>query len=72
MINSFRGIATKGWWVALVLLASTTASAQLKIDITAGVTDPIPIAVLPFDADPRPSREVVAADLTRSGRSLAG
>ena len=72
MINSFRGIATKGWWVALVLLASTTASAQLKIDITSGVTDPIPIAVLPFDSDPRPSSEVVAADLTRSGRFSAG
>jgi Tol biopolymer transport system component len=54
MIDSFRGIGVKGWWVALLLLASAAAPAQLKIDITSGVTDPIPIAVLPFDADPRP------------------
>lgn len=72
MSESFRSTGAKAWWVALMLLASTAGFAQLKIDITSGVTDPIPIAVLPFDADPRPSSEVVAADLTRSGRFSAG
>ncbi len=58
MSESFRSTGAKAWWVALMLLASTAGFAQLKIDITSGVTDPIPIAVLPFDADPRPSSAV--------------
>jgi TolB protein len=49
-------------------LATAPSHAQLKIDITSGVTDPIPISIQPFDADPQTSSQVVAADLARSGR----
>ena len=52
-------------WMAL---ATAPSHAQLKIDITSGVTDPIPISIQPFDADPQTSSQVVAADLARSGR----
>jgi len=72
MSESVRGLIRTAWLLSLCLFAAFDAHAQLKIDITSGVTDPIPIAVLAFDTDPRPSAEVVAADLTRSGRFLAG
>jgi TolB protein len=56
----------------LLLLASVApASAQLKIDITSGVTDPLPIAVTPFVNDPRESSSVVMQDLERSGRFVS-
>jgi TolB protein len=44
------------------------AAAQLQVDITSGVTDPIPIAVQPFDADTAELAQIIAADLGRSGR----
>jgi TolB protein len=56
------------------LLLPAAASAQLKIDITRGNVDPLPIAVTPFTgtaaggADTgRQIAEVIAADLERSG-----
>ncbi len=55
--------------------AAWTARAQLKIVVTSGVTDPIPIAVVPFaSADPSAPNAgsdvagVVQNDLTGSGR----
>lgn len=60
------------WVTGLLLLASVApASAQLKIDITSGVTDPLPIAVTPFVNDPRESSSVVMQDLERSGRFVS-
>lgn len=59
------------WGVLLVLLFALGASAavaQLRVEITSGVTDPIPVAVAPFVGDPRDSAGVVAADLGGSGR----
>ncbi len=61
--------------LALIAVASPlTAHAQLRIDITRGVTEPIPIAVLDFVGEDaaaerfgRDVSEVVAADLQRSG-----
>src|SRR5271154_737618 len=47
------------------------ANAQLTVQITRGVTTPIPIAVVPFGADPAVPLDVasvVEADLARSGR----
>lgn len=49
------------------------ARAELTIEITEGVTDPIPIAIVPFgwsgvDAAPMDIAEVVSNDLQRSGR----
>ena len=56
-------------WVALSLaLWSGRGAAQLQVDITAGVTDPIPIAVPAFDADAAGLASIIAADLGRSGR----
>jgi TolB protein len=56
----------------LVVLALTLwpirGAAQLQVDITSGVTDPIPIAVQPFDADTAELAQIIAADLGRSGR----
>jgi len=56
----------------LGLAAQPVAQAQLQVDITSGVTAPIPIAIEDFVADPRASAEVVRADLARSGRFLVG
>ncbi|MBK6599029.1 MAG: hypothetical protein IPG25_14570 [Proteobacteria bacterium] len=59
--------------LALIALAvSATSLAQLKIEITSGVTDPIPIAIVPFargaGTDAVDVAAVVQADLERSGR----
>jgi len=60
------------------LCTAFSAQAQLKIVITSGVTDPIPIAVVPFgNADPGSSGTgpsiagVVESDLASSGRFRA-
>ena len=37
-----------GWIVSFVLIASVPAGAALKIDITQGNVEPLPIAVLDF------------------------
>ena len=60
--------------VGLAALAFAPAQAKLIVDITSGVTDPIPIAVVPFEVaegSPVPAvdvAEVVRQDLERSGR----
>src|SRR5262245_45534848 len=57
---------------ALTLGAAQPAHAELQIDITSGVTDPIPIAVVPFTRAPTDGgvdvSEVVQHDLATSGR----
>lgn len=54
--------------VLVLLLWPGRSAAQLQVDITSGVTDPIPIAVQPFEADTSGLAEIIAADLGRSGR----
>ncbi len=54
-------------------LAVSAARSELTIEITEGVTDPIPIAIVPFGwtaigGAPFDVAELVAADLKRSGR----
>ncbi len=49
-------------------LGAQFTHAQLRVDITSGVTDPIPVAVAPFVGDPRDTAGVIAADLGGSGR----
>jgi TolB protein len=61
---------------ALALCVATLAHAQLRIEITSGVTDPIPIAVVPFArAVPADGgldvADVVQRDLAGSGRFRA-
>ncbi|MEJ1961160.1 MAG: hypothetical protein WDO56_06300 [Gammaproteobacteria bacterium] len=56
----------------LALCAALPAHAELQIEITNGVTDPIPIAVVPFTRVPADGgldvSEVVQRDLASSGR----
>ncbi|MBU6377535.1 MAG: Tol-Pal system beta propeller repeat protein TolB [Gammaproteobacteria bacterium] len=56
----------------LACMAPQPSRAQLQVDITSGVSAPIPIAVEDFPGDPRTSAEVVRQDLGRSGRFLLG
>jgi TolB protein len=54
----------------MVALWPARVGAQLQVDITAGVTDPIPIAVQPFEDDAAALAQIIAADLGRSGRFI--
>ncbi|MCX7052125.1 MAG: Tol-Pal system protein TolB, partial [Proteobacteria bacterium] len=54
----------------MVALWPARVAAQLQVDITAGVTDPIPIAVQPFEGDAAALAQIIAADLGRSGRFI--
>jgi TolB protein len=60
--------------VGFAVVAGAPARAQLIVDITSGVTDPIPIAVVPFEpaaGSPTPAvdvADVLRQDLERSGR----
>jgi TolB protein len=73
--KSFLSSVTAVLAVAASLCAAPGARAQLKIEITSGVTDPIPIAVVPF-AGGLPTDQnagadaagVVQSDLQSSGR----
>jgi TolB protein len=65
------------WGLRLMCLATMVlaplASAQLHIDITRGVTDPIPVAIVPFAGTPTAASSVdvaavVQQDLDGSGR----
>lgn len=59
--------------LALALFVVRPAHAQLTVQITQGVTTPIPVAVVPFagDAAALDTAAVVEADLVRSGRFAA-
>ena len=59
--------------VASLCAAALPAHAQLTVQITRGVTTPIPVAVVPFAASGAPLDValVVEGDLTRSGRFQA-
>ena len=67
-----RNLSAAALTVALALCAARPAHAELQIDITSGVTDPIPIAVVPFTRVPADGgvdvSEVVTHDLATSGR----
>jgi len=57
--------------LAGLALFSTTLQAQLRVEITSGVTDPIPVAVVPFEAAralPVDLAAVVDANLRGTGR----
>ena len=65
---AFRRLILLSLWVLCAVLGAGLANAQLRVDITSGVTDPIPVAVAPFVGDPRDTAGVIAADLGGSGR----
>ena len=55
-------------------LAAPAAMAQLKLEITSGVSHPVPIAIVPFAEAPTDGTEVAAViqhDLVGSGRFTA-
>lgn len=59
-------------FVALTgILAVPVASAQLRIDITSGVSDPIPVAVVPLSGSTDDLAGIASADLARTGRFRA-
>lgn len=62
------GIKKLGWAGLLACLSVLPAEAQLRVEITSGVNDPLPVAVAPFVGDPRDTAGVIAADLGSSGR----
>jgi TolB protein len=75
MNDSARTASRATPWLVLLslsLLAATAADAQLKIEVSSGVTDPIPIAIVPFQHAPNDGGFDVAAvvqhDLEGSGR----
>src|SRR6185295_6548943 len=73
-IANTRSVLSSVWWriaVALLCLSAATARAQLTIEIVGGGGDQIPITVLPLNSEEKFQQrisEVVAADLSRSGR----
>lgn len=63
-------------WGTLLALLAAPAAAQLTVQITKGVADPIPVAIVPFGwsgegTAPHDAAETIRADLERSGRFLA-
>jgi TolB protein len=72
-VKKWVRVARVVWCAALVGFGvPPVAEAQLQVDITSGVTAPIPIAIEDFSADPKPSAEVIRRNLMRSGRFLVG
>jgi TolB protein len=71
-----RGRAALAGWLAraalLCAIAGAPAHAQLRLDITQGVRDAVPIAVVPFggqaEGGPGDVAAVIASDLQLSGR----
>ncbi|HEX8756701.1 MAG TPA: Tol-Pal system beta propeller repeat protein TolB [Steroidobacteraceae bacterium] len=68
LLRIFLAVLTAAW------LAAPAAYAQLQIQITSGVTNPVPIAVVPFAEAPTDGTDVadvVQHDLAGSGRFTA-
>lgn len=66
-------IRLPGFVIAVLLLFSATAHAEITVQVTRGLGDAQPIAVVPFEFEgegsaPLDVAEVVANDLARSGR----
>jgi TolB protein len=68
LVRTFLAVLT------IACLAAPAAMAQLKIEITSGVTNPVPIAIVPFAEAPTDGTDVadvVQHDLVGSGRFTA-
>ena len=68
MIERIARALRYGLVTAVLMLVSTSARAQLQVDITSGVSAPVPIVISAFTDDTQPSSVVVGQDLSRSGR----
>jgi TolB protein len=75
MTSWIRSLPLAAFGFTLALSMAPPAHAELQIEITNGVTDPIPIAVVPFTRVPADGgvdvSEVVQHDLASSGRFRA-
>lgn len=74
--HPWRALGRRFWPLLVALCAAGTVHAQLKIEVTSGVTDPVPIAVVPFArAVPADGgldvAQVIQHDLEGSGRFKA-
>jgi TolB protein len=71
-INVLRWRAARALAAFAILLVSSAGHAQLRLDITQGVRDAVPIAIVPFggqvEGAPTDIASVVANDLRMSGR----
>ncbi|MGQ3672366.1 Tol-Pal system beta propeller repeat protein TolB [Xanthobacter sp. TB0136] len=70
VLNRRRLLTAGGALAAGAMLQATPAAAQLKLDITSGTPQPIPIALPDLLGDPQQARaitEVISNDLKRSG-----
>ncbi len=70
VLNRRRLLAAGGALAAGTVLQASPAAAQLKLDITSGTPQPIPIALPDLMGDPQQARaitEVISNDLKRSG-----
>ena len=68
LLRILLAVLTAAW------LATPPARAQLQIQITSGVTNPVPIAIVPFAEAPTDGTDVadvVQHDLVGSGRFTA-
>ena len=76
MSTSIKRARRPALWIhvlpALLCVAATTSHAQLRLDITKGVSDAVPIAIVPFGGQSEGGAadvaSVVGSDLERSGR----
>jgi TolB protein len=71
--SGLHGIVARAGCIALLALAYVApAAAQLRLDITEGVKDAVPVAVVPFAGQPEGGSndvaDVVSGDLRLSGR----
>jgi TolB protein len=68
----FQAARSWAWLVVACVSFATTAQAQLRLDITQGVRDAVPIAVVPFGGQAEGGSgdvaAVIAGDLQLSGR----
>ena len=60
------------WLTTVLLLASLTARAELVIEITEGVDDPIPVAFVPFAWQGAGALPLAVADLIESNMERTG
>ena len=70
--SSSARVLTSALLFFFVALASPRVVAQLQVDITSGVTAPIPIAIEDFTDDPQTTATVIRQNLARSGRFSVG
>jgi TolB protein len=77
MLSTVRRLLPWPWGIALGLglLVSTAAQAALQIEVTSGVRDPVPIAIVPFQRASADAgvdvADVIQHDLEGSGRFKA-